>query len=75
MKDDYKQLIKVIEKVQKEIWENEKKKRNLGTRKNPYCVYVTQRLYNYLKKHNLIDKDNMYLAYCGWSRVIVVEIK
>lgn len=75
MKKDYKELIEAIAKAQTEIWENEKKKRDLGTRENPYTFYQSPAMYDYLKKHNLIDEDDMYLAFCGWTKVVAVEIK
>ncbi len=70
---DHKKIIEVIEKVQKEIWEKEKNIRKLGTKENPYSLYVTQNIYNYLKKNNLIDEDDMYLSYKGWTRIIAVD--
>lgn len=75
MKDDYKKIIEAIAKAQTEVWENEKKKRDLGTRENPYTLYQSRAMYNHLKENNLIDEDDMYLAHRGWTKVVVVEIK
>ena len=74
MKDDYKKIIEAIEKTQKIVWENEKKKKDLGTRKNPYIFYQSSAMYEHLKKHNLIDENDMYLAFCGWTKVVVVDL-
>lgn len=75
MKDDHKKIIDAIEKAQIEIWEKEKTIRKLGTKENPYFLYVSQRIYNYLKENNLIDKDDMYLAYKGWTKAVIVGLK
>lgn len=75
MKKVYKELIETIVKAQTEVWENEKKKRDLGTRENPYTLYLSRAMYNHIKENNLIDEDDMYMAWCGWTKVVAVEIK
>ena len=75
MENNPMKIIEAIAKAQEQVWEEEKTKVNLGTRENPYTLYQSPAMYEHLKKHNLIDEDDMYLAFCGWTKVVVVELK
>ena len=75
MKDDYRKILEAIEKAQTKVWEDEMKKKDLGTRENPYTLYQSPAMYNHMKENNLIDEEDMYLAFCGWAKVVAVEIK
>lgn len=68
-----KEFAKAVEKASREIYSKEIDAGTRGTKENPYIYLTSQELYDKMKEIKLIDDNDMYTSYCGWTKVYVVK--